>query len=156
MEELVHAGTKLSHSIAAGPKISTKKRRAPQPPQPLGPACTPPPLVITLQPLPQHQGPHPPPSADPEAQKNATDILRKMLEQEEAELQNLLEEQSRNPTPSLKERIESLRRRANQVRVKIQQDVRKGATVSKVLEKRESVVSVTPSSFSELLDMLRN
>ncbi len=32
---------------------------------------------------------------------------------------------------------------------------RKGATISKVLEKRESIVSVT-SSFSELLDMLRN
>ncbi len=31
----------------------------------------------------------------------------------------------------------------------------KGATVSKVLEKRESIVSVT-SSFSALLDMLRN
>ncbi len=33
---------------------------------------------------------------------------------------------------------------------------RKGATVSKVLEKRDSIVSVTSSSFSALLDMLRN
>ncbi len=33
---------------------------------------------------------------------------------------------------------------------------RKGATASKVLEKRESIVSVTSSSFSVLLDMLRN
>ncbi len=33
---------------------------------------------------------------------------------------------------------------------------RKGATVSKVLEKRESIVSVTSSSFSVLLDMLTN
>ncbi len=33
---------------------------------------------------------------------------------------------------------------------------RKGATVSKVLEKRESIVSVTSSSFSSLLDKLRN
>ncbi len=33
---------------------------------------------------------------------------------------------------------------------------RKGATVSKVLEKRESIVSVTSLSFSALLDMLRN
>ncbi len=32
---------------------------------------------------------------------------------------------------------------------------RKGATISKMLEKRESIVSVT-SSFSELLDILRN
>ncbi len=31
-----------------------------------------------------------------------------------------------------------------------------GAAVSKVLEKRESIVSVTSSSFSALLDMLRN
>ncbi len=33
---------------------------------------------------------------------------------------------------------------------------RKGATASKVLEKRETLVSVTSSSFSALLDMLRN
>ncbi len=33
---------------------------------------------------------------------------------------------------------------------------RKRATVSKTLEKRESIVSVASSSFSELLDMLRN
>ncbi len=33
---------------------------------------------------------------------------------------------------------------------------RKGATVSKVLEKRESIVSVTSSSFSALFDVLRN
>lgn len=38
-------------------------------------------------------------------------------------VQNLLEEQSRNPSPSLEERIESAKRRANQVRVKFQQDV---------------------------------
>ncbi|XP_043100806.1 rho guanine nucleotide exchange factor 11 isoform X2 [Puntigrus tetrazona] len=65
----------------------------------------------------------PKPLQDPEVQKHATEILRKMLEQEEAELQNLLEERSRNPSPSLEERIESARRRANQVRVKIRQDV---------------------------------
>ncbi|XP_073692838.1 rho guanine nucleotide exchange factor 11 [Garra rufa] len=65
----------------------------------------------------------PKPLQDPEVQKHATEILRKMLEQEEAELQNLLEEQSRNPSLSLEERIESAKRRANQVRVKIQQDV---------------------------------
>ncbi len=32
----------------------------------------------------------------------------------------------------------------------------KGATVSKVLEKKESIVSVISSRFSALLDMLRN
>ncbi|XP_069578334.1 rho guanine nucleotide exchange factor 11 isoform X4 [Brachyistius frenatus] len=65
----------------------------------------------------------PKPLQDPEVQKHATQILRKMLEQEEAELQDLLDEQSRNPSPSLEERIESAKRRAHQVRVKIQQDV---------------------------------
>ncbi|CAM4728520.1 unnamed protein product [Leuciscus chuanchicus] len=63
MEELVHAGTRLSHSFAASPQISTKKRRAPQPPKPAGPAHPPPASVRALRPLPQRQGPHPPPSA---------------------------------------------------------------------------------------------
>ncbi len=55
MEELVYAGTKLSHSFAASPQISTKIRR------PMDPAHPPPP-VRALQPLPQRQGPNPPPS----------------------------------------------------------------------------------------------
>ncbi len=38
MEELVYAGSKLSHSIAASPQISTKKWRPPQPPNTAGPA----------------------------------------------------------------------------------------------------------------------
>uniref|UniRef100_A0A665WWC7 DH domain-containing protein n=1 Tax=Echeneis naucrates TaxID=173247 RepID=A0A665WWC7_ECHNA len=62
-------------------------------------------------------------SDDPEVQKHASQILRKMLEQEEAELQDLMEELLRNPSPSLEERIESAKRRAHQVRVKIQQDL---------------------------------
>ncbi|KAL0148411.1 hypothetical protein M9458_056311 [Cirrhinus mrigala] len=62
MEELVYAGTRLSHSFAASPQISTKKRRAPQPPKPVGPAH-PPPSSRALQPLPQRQSPNPPPSA---------------------------------------------------------------------------------------------
>ncbi len=57
MEELVYAGTKLS----ASPQISTKKRRAPQPPKTADPALPPP--VRALRPLPQRQGPNPPPSA---------------------------------------------------------------------------------------------
>uniref|UniRef100_A0A3B3BWA8 PDZ domain-containing protein n=1 Tax=Oryzias melastigma TaxID=30732 RepID=A0A3B3BWA8_ORYME len=60
---------------------------------------------------------------DPEVQKHATQILRKMLEQEEAELQDLMDEQLKNPSPSLEERIESAKRRAHQVRIKIQQDL---------------------------------
>ncbi len=58
-EELVYAGTKLSHSFAASPQISTKKWRAPQPPKPVDPAHPPPP-VRALRPLPQSQGPNPP------------------------------------------------------------------------------------------------
>jgi hypothetical protein len=61
MEELVYAGTKLSHSFAASPQISTKKRRAPQPPKTAGPALPPPPPPVrALRPLPQRQGPNPP------------------------------------------------------------------------------------------------
>ncbi|CAM4419944.1 unnamed protein product [Leuciscus chuanchicus] len=63
MEELVYVGTKLSHSFAASPQISTKKRQAPQPPKPAGPSHPSPASVRALRPLPQHQGPHPPPSA---------------------------------------------------------------------------------------------
>ncbi|KAL0147979.1 hypothetical protein M9458_056706 [Cirrhinus mrigala] len=62
MEELVYAGTRLSHSFPASPQISTKKRWAPQPPKPVGPACPPPPSRA-LRLLPQRQGPNPPPSA---------------------------------------------------------------------------------------------
>ncbi len=58
MEELVYAGTKLSASL----QISTKKRRAPQPPKTAGSALPPPP-VRALRPLPQRKGPNPPPSA---------------------------------------------------------------------------------------------
>ncbi len=58
IEELVYTGTKLS----ASPQISTKKRRAPQPPKTAGSALPPPP-VRALRPLPQRQGPNPPPSA---------------------------------------------------------------------------------------------
>ncbi len=70
MEELVYAGTKLS----ASPQISTKKRRAPQPPKTAGPALPPP--VRALRPLPQRQGPNPPPSAvgEPKTTDNSSVI----------------------------------------------------------------------------------
>ncbi len=58
MVELVYAGIKLS----ASPQISTKKWQAPQPPKTAGSALPPPP-VRALRPLPQRQGPNPPPSA---------------------------------------------------------------------------------------------
>ncbi len=75
MEELVYAGTKLS----ASPQISTKKRRAPQPPKTAGSALPPPP-VRALRPLPQRKGPNPPPSAVGEPKKLITalsDMCRK-------------------------------------------------------------------------------
>uniref|UniRef100_A0A3Q3ARU4 Rho guanine nucleotide exchange factor 11 n=1 Tax=Kryptolebias marmoratus TaxID=37003 RepID=A0A3Q3ARU4_KRYMA len=84
----------------------------PPPPLPSGPSSTPSQRITGPKPL-----------QDPVVQKHASQILRKMLEQEEAELQDLLDEQLRNPSPSLEERIESAKRRAHQVRVKIQQDL---------------------------------
>ncbi|XP_044039216.1 rho guanine nucleotide exchange factor 11 isoform X2 [Siniperca chuatsi] len=87
------------------------------------PPPPPPPLPSGLSSTPTQRITGPKPLQDPEVQKHATQILRKMLEQEEAELQDLLEEQLRNPSPSLEERIESAKRRAHQVRVKIQQDL---------------------------------
>ncbi|XP_040886987.1 rho guanine nucleotide exchange factor 11 isoform X2 [Toxotes jaculatrix] len=87
------------------------------------PPPPPPPLPSGLGGNPSQRITGPKPLQDPEVQKHASQILRKMLEQEEAELQGLMEEQQRNPSPSLEERIESAKRRANQVRVKIQQDV---------------------------------
>ncbi|XP_035392474.1 rho guanine nucleotide exchange factor 11 isoform X2 [Electrophorus electricus] len=87
------------------------------------PPPPPPPLPPTGIDTPTQRITGPKPLQDPEVQKHAAQILRKMLEQEEAELQDLLEEQSRNPSPSLEERIESAKRRANQVRVKFHQDL---------------------------------
>uniref|UniRef100_A0A3Q0RIH1 Rho guanine nucleotide exchange factor (GEF) 11 n=1 Tax=Amphilophus citrinellus TaxID=61819 RepID=A0A3Q0RIH1_AMPCI len=83
----------------------------------------PPPLPSGMSSTPSQRITGPKPLQNTEVQKHATQILRKMLEQEEAELQDLLDEQFRNPSPSLEERIESAKRRAHQVRVKIQQEV---------------------------------
>uniref|UniRef100_A0A665WVK4 Rho guanine nucleotide exchange factor (GEF) 11 n=1 Tax=Echeneis naucrates TaxID=173247 RepID=A0A665WVK4_ECHNA len=87
------------------------------------PPPPPPPLPSGLSSNPSQRITGPKPLQDPEVQKHASQILRKMLEQEEAELQDLMEELLRNPSPSLEERIESAKRRAHQVRVKIQQDL---------------------------------
>ncbi|KAK5858612.1 hypothetical protein PBY51_002739 [Eleginops maclovinus] len=86
------------------------------------PPPPPPPLPSGLSSTPSQRITGPKPLQDPEVQKHATQILRRMLEQEEAELQELMEEQLRNPSLSLGERIERAKRRAHQVRVKIQQD----------------------------------
>ncbi|XP_061086141.1 rho guanine nucleotide exchange factor 11 isoform X2 [Conger conger] len=65
----------------------------------------------------------PRPLQDSEVQKQASKILRKMLEQEEAELQTLQEELALSPSPILEQRIQSAKRRALQVKGKIQQDL---------------------------------
>ncbi|KAM6909201.1 rho guanine nucleotide exchange factor 11 [Xenentodon cancila] len=87
------------------------------------PPPPPPPLPTGLSSTPSQRITGPKPLQDPEVQKHASQILRKMLEQEEAELQDLMDEHLKNPSPSLEERIESAKRRAHQVRVKIQQDL---------------------------------
>ncbi|XP_014011723.2 rho guanine nucleotide exchange factor 11 isoform X2 [Salmo salar] len=84
----------------------------PPPPPPLPPGLTSTPSQRINKPL-----------QNLDVQKHATQILRNMLEQGEAELQDLMEELSRNPSPSLEERIESAKRRTQQVRVKIKQDL---------------------------------
>ncbi|NXI37069.1 ARHGB factor, partial [Galbula dea] len=64
---------------------------------------------------------------DPEVQKHATQILRNMLRQEEAELQRFYEAYSRNPGSLVEEQIEGARRRVSQLQLKILQET--GASV---------------------------
>ncbi|XP_053485613.1 rho guanine nucleotide exchange factor 11 isoform X4 [Ictalurus furcatus] len=104
----------LSSELPANHRTQLGDETPPPPPSPL-------PASAFSTPSQRITGPKP--LQDPEVQKHATQILRKMLEQEEAELQDLLEERSRNPSSSLEERIESAKRRANQVRVKMQKDL---------------------------------
>ncbi|NWQ83204.1 ARHGB factor, partial [Columbina picui] len=59
---------------------------------------------------------------DPEVQKHATQILRNMLRQEEAELQRFCEVYSRNPASAVEEQIEGARRRVSQLQLKILQE----------------------------------
>uniref|UniRef100_A0A8B9TFT9 Rho guanine nucleotide exchange factor 11 n=1 Tax=Anas platyrhynchos TaxID=8839 RepID=A0A8B9TFT9_ANAPL len=63
-----------------------------------------------------------PPLQDPEVQKHATQILRNMLRQEEAELQRFYEAYSRNPATVVEEQIEGARRRVSQLQLKILQE----------------------------------
>ncbi|KAL4618283.1 rho guanine nucleotide exchange factor 11 isoform X2 [Arapaima gigas] len=83
----------------------------------------PPPLPPTSTSSPTQRITGPKPLQHAQVQKHASQILRKMLQQEEADLQDLMEEMLRNPSPLLEERIESAKRRAHQVRVKVQQDL---------------------------------
>ncbi|KAF1624760.1 Rho guanine nucleotide exchange factor 11, partial [Eudyptes filholi] len=68
---------------------------------------------------------------DPEVQKHATQILRNMLRQEEAELQRFYEAYSRNPATAVEEQIEGARRRVSQLQLKILQETG-GSTVCEI------------------------
>ncbi|XP_075301586.1 rho guanine nucleotide exchange factor 11 isoform X2 [Opisthocomus hoazin] len=93
-------------STAGGPRVPLACP-PPPPPPPL-----PPPQRIT----------DPKPLQDPEVQKHATQILRNMLRQEEAELQRFCEAYSRNPATAVEEQIEGARRRVSQLQLKILQE----------------------------------
>ncbi|XP_026117814.1 rho guanine nucleotide exchange factor 11 isoform X6 [Carassius auratus] len=128
--KMIKSGTYVALTLQGPPPSAASIPLQPLPTDPLpnhrtapGEAPPPPPTPPTGSSTPTQRITGPKPLQDPEVQKHATEILRRMLEQEEAELQNLLEEHSRNPSSSLEERIERARRRASQVRVKIQQDV---------------------------------
>ncbi|XP_069734798.1 rho guanine nucleotide exchange factor 11 isoform X4 [Phaenicophaeus curvirostris] len=84
------------------------------------PACPPPPPPPPLPPLQRITDPKP--LQDPEVQKHATQILRNMLRQEEAELQRFYEAYSRNPASAVEEQIEGARRRVSQLQLKILQE----------------------------------
>ncbi|NXT92859.1 ARHGB factor, partial [Anhinga rufa] len=75
---------------------------------------------------------------DPEVQKHATQILRNMLRQEEAELQRFYEAYSRNPATEVEEQIEGARRRVSQLQLKILQET--GGSMVR------EISGVTPSS----------
>ncbi|XP_048684003.1 rho guanine nucleotide exchange factor 11 isoform X8 [Caretta caretta] len=86
----------------------------------IAPLCPPPPSPPPLPPPQRITGPKP--LQDPEVQKHATQILRNMLRQEEAELQRFCEVYSRNPATTLEEQIEGARRRVSQLQLKIRQE----------------------------------
>ncbi|XP_065713916.2 rho guanine nucleotide exchange factor 11 isoform X2 [Patagioenas fasciata] len=100
------SGSQQDVSTSGGPRV-TPACPPPPPPPPL-----PPPQRIT----------DPKPLQDPEVQKHATQILRNMLRQEEAELQRFCEAYSRNPGSAVEEQIEGARRRVSQLQLKILQE----------------------------------
>ncbi|KAL8184904.1 UNVERIFIED_CONTAM: Rho guanine nucleotide exchange factor 11 [Gekko kuhli] len=85
------------------------------------PSCPPPPPPPPLPPPQRITGPKP--LQDPEVQKHATQILRNMLRQGEAELQHFYEVYSRNPASPIEEQIEGARRRVSQLQLKIRQEM---------------------------------
>ncbi|NWR57141.1 ARHGB factor, partial [Bucorvus abyssinicus] len=81
---------------------------------------------------------------DPEVQKHATQILRNMLRQEEAELQRFYEAYSRNPASAVEEQIEGARRRVSQLQLKILQET--GGSVVREISGLPSASGVPPAS----------
>uniref|UniRef100_A0A8C5SMR4 Rho guanine nucleotide exchange factor 11 n=1 Tax=Laticauda laticaudata TaxID=8630 RepID=A0A8C5SMR4_LATLA len=81
--------------------------------------CTCPPPPPPLPPSPHRVTAGPKPPQDPEVRKHAAQILRKMLRQEEADLQRCYEIYSQNPAALLEEQIEGARRRVSQLQLKI-------------------------------------
>ncbi|XP_073495539.1 rho guanine nucleotide exchange factor 11 isoform X3 [Phyllobates terribilis] len=101
------SSTMSGHDLSSS--ASPRNLSSPVPPPP----PLPPPQRIT----------GPKPLQDPEVQKHATQILHKMLKQEETELQALCEVYNRTPNPSLQEQIEGARRRVHQLQLKIRQEM---------------------------------
>ncbi|KAG7462156.1 hypothetical protein MATL_G00200000 [Megalops atlanticus] len=126
--KLIKAGTYVALTLQGPPPSAAAVPLQPLPSDTspnhrlsLGGEATPPPPP-PLPPVSTQRITGPKPLQDSEVQKHASEILRKMLEQEEAELQALQEELVLHPSPSLEQQIQSARRRAHQVKVKIQQD----------------------------------
>ncbi|XP_032438289.1 rho guanine nucleotide exchange factor 11 isoform X9 [Xiphophorus hellerii] len=154
--KLIKSGPYVALTLQGPPPSATSVPLEPLPSDPTpnqrssltgeGPPPPPPPLPSGLGSTPSQRITGPKPLQDPEVQKHASQILRKMLEQEEAELQGLMEEWLKNPSPSLEERIESAKRRAHQVRVKIQNQEGTGSeSVTNYIQAGEGRLSIDSS-----------
>ncbi|XP_051921426.1 rho guanine nucleotide exchange factor 11-like isoform X2 [Hippocampus zosterae] len=124
--KLIKAGTYVALTLQGPPPSPSPPPADPAParrplppgenaPSPSGPSGSPSRRITAPKPL-----------RDSEVQRQASQILRKMLHQEEMELQALMEERRRRPSPSLEERIRSAERRAQQVRLKLPPSPRPG------------------------------
>ncbi|XP_049637900.1 rho guanine nucleotide exchange factor 11 isoform X3 [Suncus etruscus] len=123
--KLIKSGAYVALTLLGSSPASIGVSGLQQDPAPAGaprvtPLTPPPPPPPPLPPPQRITGPKP--LQDPEVQKHATQILRKMLRQEEKELQHFCEVYNRNPASLLEEQIEGARRRVSQLQLKIQQE----------------------------------
>lgn len=123
--KLIKSGAYVALTLLGSPPpsvgLSSSQQDVSTPGAPrVAPACPPPPPPPPLPPPQRITGPKP--LQDPEVQKHATQILRNMLRQEEAELQRFYEAYSRNPATVVEEQIEGARRRVSQLQLKILQE----------------------------------